>query len=49
MSLDAFDDSQFALIKRHNQGLISTIIIGKCCKVESYMLPAQDIYAETLS
>jgi ubiquinone/menaquinone biosynthesis C-methylase UbiE len=39
----AFDDSQFALIKRHHQGLISTIILGKCCKVEPHMLPIKHL------
>ncbi|HAV12054.1 MAG TPA: hypothetical protein DCX06_00975 [Opitutae bacterium] len=34
-----FGDSEFALIKRHQKGLITTVILGKCCNVEPYMLP----------
>jgi len=34
-----FDDSSFALIKRHQRGLITTVVLGKCCNVEPHMLP----------
>ena len=34
-----FDDSEFALIKHYHRGLISTVVLGKCCNVEPHMLP----------
>lgn len=38
-----FDDNAFALIKRHERGLISTVVLGKCCNVEPHMLPINDL------
>ncbi len=34
-----YSDSEFFLTKRYHKGLISTVLLGKCCEVEPYMLP----------
>ena len=39
----AFNDSPFAGIQRHLNGLISTVILGKCCQVGPHMLPIQKL------
>lgn len=35
----AFNDGEFSLITHYHRGLISTVLIGKYCEVEEYMLP----------
>ncbi|HBR95743.1 MAG TPA: hypothetical protein DEA90_16420 [Opitutae bacterium] len=35
----AYSDSEFFHTKRYHKGLISTVLLGKCCEVEPYMLP----------
>ncbi|MGB0743254.1 MAG: class I SAM-dependent methyltransferase [Opitutales bacterium] len=34
-----YSDSDFSLTKRYHKGLISTVLLGKCCEVKPYMLP----------
>lgn len=38
----AFNDGEFALVTHYHRGLISTVLIGKCCEVETHMLPVNN-------